>query len=76
MSRLVVRLKERRMAAGLTQAELAGRVAVSRKTINTVENGVFVPSTELALRLARALDASVEDLFALPDEEARPRAAE
>ena len=73
----MVRLKARRVAAGLTQAELARRVLVSRKTVNTVENGVFVPSTELALRLARALDARVEDLFALPDERAeRPRAAE
>ena len=66
MSRLVVRLREARLAAGLTQAALAQRVEVSRKTINTVENGVFVPSTELALRLARALGTTVEALFALP----------
>ena len=58
-------LKERRSAAGLTQAELAERVGVSRKTINTVENGVFVPSTLLALKLARALRCKVEDLFHL-----------
>lgn len=76
MSRLVVRLKEQRTAAGLTQAELAEAVGVSRKTVNTVENGVFVPSTELALRLARALGTRVEDLFALPDDEERARAAE
>ena len=44
------RLREARTAAGLTQAELATRVAVSRKTINTVENGVFIPSTLLALK--------------------------
>ncbi|MCE8440000.1 helix-turn-helix domain-containing protein [Rhodovulum sulfidophilum] len=42
-------------------------VEVSRKTINTVENGVFVPSTTLALRLARCLGVSVEDLFTLSD---------
>lgn len=64
--RLVVRLKEARQGIGLTQAELAERVGVSRKTINTVENGVFVPSTTLALMLARALDKPVEALFALP----------
>jgi len=64
---LTVRLKAHRTAAGLTQAELAERVEVSRKTINTVENGVFVPSTLLALRLARALDTTVETLFALPE---------
>jgi putative transcriptional regulator len=40
-------------------------VGVSRKTINTVENGVFIPSTLLALKLAEALHVSVEDLFYL-----------
>jgi putative transcriptional regulator len=58
-------LREARTAAGWTQAELAERVGVSRKTINTVENGVFVPSTVLALKLARALGTSVEILFSL-----------
>jgi putative transcriptional regulator len=62
---LGVRLKDARVAAGLTQAELAERVGVSRKTINTVENGVFVPSTLLALKLAAALRKRVEDLFFL-----------
>ena len=65
--RLASRLKEVRTAAGLTQAELAERAGVSRKTVNTVENGVFIPSTILALSLARALDAKVEDLFWLAD---------
>ena len=51
------------MEAGLTQAELAERAGVSRKTINTVENGIFVPSTLLALVLARELGCAVEDLF-------------
>jgi putative transcriptional regulator len=58
-------LKDARSAAGLTQAELAERVGVSRKTINTVENGVFIPSTLLALKLAKALKCKVEDLFYL-----------
>ena len=65
--RLTVHLRRHRDAAGLTQAELAAAAGVSRKTINTVENGVFVPSTVLALRLARVLGAPVEALFALPD---------
>jgi len=51
---------------GLTQAELALLVEVSRKTINTIENGVFVPSTYLALKLAQALKMTVEALFFLP----------
>lgn len=58
-------LREARTAAGWTQADLAERVGVSRKTINTVENGVFVPSTLLALKLARALGKPVERLFSL-----------
>ena len=65
---LVCRLREARTEAGLTQLELAERVGVSRKTINTVENGVFIPSTLLALKLARALGKSVEDLFGLSDD--------
>ncbi|EBA09095.1 helix-turn-helix transcriptional regulator [Rhodovulum sulfidophilum] len=64
---LIVHLKVHRLKAGLTQMELANMVEVSRKTINTVENGVFVPSTTLALRLARCLGVSVEDLFTLSD---------
>ena len=60
-------LKAARTAAGLTQADLADRVGVTRKTINTVENGVFVPSTVLSLKLARALGTSVEALFQLPE---------
>lgn len=65
------RLKERRAELGLTQAELAEICLVSRKTINTVENGIFIPSTVLALRLARALGTTVEALFRLPDERRR-----
>ena len=61
------RLKEVRAELGLTQAELALRIGVSRKTVNTVENGVFTPSALLALRLAQALDRKVEDLFFLTD---------
>ena len=61
--RLANRLRERRAELGLTQAELAERCGVSRKTINTVENGVFVPSTLLALKLAATLSEPVERLF-------------
>ena len=59
------RLREERARLNLTQAELAEKVDVSRKTINTVENGIFIPSTVLALRLARALGTRVESLFHL-----------
>ena len=50
--RLANSLKEQRAGLGLTQAELAERVGVTRKTINTVENGVFTPSALLAIKLA------------------------
>ena len=57
------RLREERDSKGWTQAELAARVGVSRKTINTVENRVFTPSATLAIKLAEALGLSVETLF-------------
>jgi putative transcriptional regulator len=57
------RLREVRDQRGWTQAELAARVGVSRKTINTVENRVFTPSALLALKLAEALEEPVEQLF-------------
>lgn len=62
---LVNNLKAERERLDLTQAALAERVGVSRKTINTVENGIFVPSTILALKLAAALDRTVEQIFQL-----------
>lgn len=61
------RLKEHRARLGLTQAELAAKVHVTRKTINTVENRVFVPSAILALRLAAAFGVTVEDVFYLEE---------
>jgi putative transcriptional regulator len=51
-----------------TQEELAQRVNVTRKTINTVENRKFVPSAYLALKIARAFGASVEDIFQIDEE--------
>jgi putative transcriptional regulator len=61
--RLGNRLKDIRTQRGLTQTDLAALVGVSRKTINTVENAVFVPSTLLALALAKTLNTTVEALF-------------
>ncbi|MET4685379.1 helix-turn-helix transcriptional regulator [Brevundimonas faecalis] len=65
--RLIVKLKAVRTAAGLTQQELADRAGLSRKTVNTVENGVFTPSVLVALTLAQALDVALGELFALED---------
>jgi putative transcriptional regulator len=67
MPELTNTLREAREARGLTQAQLAEAVGVSRKTINTVENGIFVPSTVIALKLAAALGEPVEALFRLAE---------
>jgi putative transcriptional regulator len=53
---------------GLTQAELADRVGVTRQTILYVEKGEYNPSLELAWRIAREFDARIEDVFDLPEE--------
>ena len=66
--RLANRLKEIRSQRGLTQADLAMLAGVSRKTINTIENEVFTPSTLLALTLAEVLKLRVEDIFTLEKE--------
>lgn len=58
-------IKSHREAANLTQMELAARMGVSRKTVNTVENGVFAPSVVIALKFANALEVPVEELFQL-----------
>jgi putative transcriptional regulator len=68
--RLGNRLKMHRARLGLTQGQLADAVSVSRRTVNSVENEVFIPSTELALRMAEALGVPVEELFFLASAEA------
>ena len=59
-------LEELRKTASLTQQELSESAEVSRKSINAIENGVYIPSTMLALKIAATLGCSVEDLFQLP----------
>ena len=63
---LLNNLEELRKAAGLTQQELSESAEVSRKSINAIENGVYVPSTVLTLKIAKTLDCNVEDLYKLP----------
>lgn len=59
-------LEDIRKSAGLTQHELSINAEVSRKSINAIENGVYVPSTVLALKIAKTLNCKVEALFQLP----------
>jgi putative transcriptional regulator len=67
MPELANRVRAAREARGWTQAQLAELIGVSRKTVNTVENGVFIPSTVIALKMARALGVPVDHLFELTD---------
>ena len=65
--KLLNNLAELRKKAGLTQQELSENADVSRKSINAIENGIYVPSTVLALKISKTLGCKVEDLFKLPD---------
>ena len=58
-------IKVQRAMKNITQEELAAQIGVTRKTINTIETGKFVPSTILAIKLARFFEIKVEDLFTL-----------
>ena len=59
-------LEDIRKSSGLTQQQLSLSAEVSRKSINAIENGVYVPSTVLALKIANTLNCKVEDIFKLP----------
>ena len=58
-------IKVQRAIKNITQEELAAHIGVTRKTINTIETGKFVPSTILAIKLARFFEIKVEELFTL-----------
>ena len=64
--KLINSLEKLRKSAGFTQLQLSERAEVSRKSINAIENGIYVPSTVLALKIAKTLNCKVEDLFKLP----------
>ena len=65
--KLLNNLEKLRKSAGLTQQELSEGAEVSRKSINAIENGIYIPSTLLALKIAKTLCCDVEDLFQLPE---------
>jgi len=65
--KLLNNLEELRKSANLTQQELSESADVSRKSINAIENGIYVPSTVLALKISKTLSCEVEDLFKLPN---------
>jgi len=61
-------IKVQRAIHDMTQADLAEAIGVSRQTINAMEKNKYVPSTVLALKIARLFKKSVEDIFTLEDE--------
>ena len=65
---LLNKIKVYRAMKNISQEELAIAIGVTRKTINTVETGKFIPSTVLALRIARYFGGPVEEIFVLNDE--------
>ena len=60
-------IKVERAKKNITQAQLAEMVQVSRQTINTIESGKYVPSTVLALRLAKIFEIEVSAIFQLEE---------
>ena len=60
-------LKVQRAIKDITQEDLANAISVSRQTIHAMEKGKYVPSTVLALKIARYFEKSVEDIFSLEE---------
>lgn len=68
-TKVVNDIRELREAAGLTQAELARRIGVTRQTLIAIEQGKYSPTLELAFQIARVFGASLDDVFQYPAEE-------
>ncbi|HZX46761.1 MAG TPA: helix-turn-helix transcriptional regulator [Clostridia bacterium] len=66
--KMITRIKEYRAKKNMTQENLANLVGVRRETIVHLENGRYNPSLKLAFDIAKALDATVEELFSFTDE--------
>jgi len=59
-------IRTRREDAGVTQAELARRIGVTRQTLIAIEQGKYSPTLELAFQIARAFEVGIDDLFQYP----------
>jgi putative transcriptional regulator len=66
--KLINTIKIFRALHDLTQEKLALRVGVTRKTINTIENGKYIPSTYLALKIAHVFNVTVDEVFQIDEE--------
>jgi putative transcriptional regulator len=65
------RVREERSRSGMSQAELAAALGVSRQTVISIEGGRYLPSLPLAFRIANLFNCPLEHMFALEDEEVR-----
>lgn len=61
-------IRAHREDAGLTQAELAARIGVTRQTLIAIEQGKYSPTLELAFQIARAFGRGIDDLFHYPED--------
>ena len=68
-TKVVNAIRALRESAGLTQAELARRIGVTRQTLIAIEQGRYSPTLELAFQIARVFDRSLDDVFQYPEEE-------
>lgn len=69
-TRVTNTIRAAREAAGMTQAELARRIGVTRQTLIAIEQGKYSPTLELAFQLARVFGVGLDELFQYPDAEA------
>ena len=60
-------IRSMRESSGITQADLAGRIGVTRQTLIAIEQGRYSPTLELAFQIARAFEVGIDDLFQYPE---------
>lgn len=75
-TRVTNTIRATREAAGMTQADLARRVGVTRQTLIAIEQGKYSPTLELAFQVARVFGVGLDDLFHYPDSPGNPGAAD
>ena len=68
-TRVTNSIRVHRARLGMTQAELAERIGVTRQTVIAIEQGRYSPSLEMAFQIARAFGAALDEVFAYPTEE-------
>ncbi|MDN3497152.1 helix-turn-helix transcriptional regulator [Planococcus sp. APC 4015] len=68
-TRVTNTIRALREAGGLTQADLAGRIGVTRQTLIAIEQGRYSPTLELAFQISRVFGVSLDDVFHYPEEQ-------